>query len=166
MLFRSPSLTKHGWLWLTPVSADVASYSAPLVLAGVVITFFIGRLLLRRNANPVRRSAPWDCGFGPLNARMQYTAAAFAQPIRRVFGGVWKVQEQIDVTHASAPATLVSGVRHQLHISDWSWLKLYEPIGRLVLTGARHIGRLHSGHIRTYLMYSFATLLLLLWIVT
>lgn len=161
-----PSLTAHGWLWLTPVSADVASYSAPLVLAAVAITFIVGRLLLRRNASPVRRSAPWDCGFGPLNARMQYTATAFAQPIRRVFGGVWKVQEQVEVTHSSAPATLVSGVRHQLHISDWSWLKLYEPIGRLVLSGARHIGRLHSGHIRTYLMYSFATLLLLLWIVT
>jgi hypothetical protein len=97
---------------------------------------------------------------------MQYTAAAFAQPIRRVFSGVWKVQEQIDVTRASAPVTLVSGVRHQLLIADWSWIKLYEPIGRLVLAGARHIGRLHSGHIRTYLMYSFATLLLLLWIVT
>ena len=162
----SPSLTVHGWLWLTPVSADVASYSAPLVLAAMVLTFFIGRLLLRRNANPIRRSAPWDCGFGPLNARMQYTATAFAQPIRRVFAGVWKVQEQVDVTHASAPASLVSGVRHQLHIADWSWLKLYEPIGRLVLTGARHIGLLHSGHIRTYLAYSFATLLLLLWIVT
>ncbi|MEK7303828.1 MAG: hydrogenase 4 subunit B, partial [Pseudomonadota bacterium] len=161
-----PSLTAHGWLWLTPVSADVASYSAPLVLAAIVITFIVGRLLLRHNANPIRRSAPWDCGFGPLNARMQYTAAAFAQPIRRVFSGVWKVQEQVEVAHASAPATLVSGVRHQLHIADWSWLKLYEPIGHLVLTGARHIGHLHSGHIRTYLMYTFATLLLLLWIVT
>ena len=159
-------MTTYGWLWLTPVSADVASYSAPLVLAAIVITFIVGRLLLRRNANPIRRSAPWDCGFGPLNSRMQYTAAAFAQPIRRVFAGVWKVQEQVDVTHASAPTSLVSGVRHQLHIADWSWLKLYEPIGRLVLTGARHIGLLHSGHIRTYLMYSFATLLLLLWIVT
>ena len=162
----SPNLTQHGWLWLTPVSADVASYSAPLVLAAMVITFFIGRLLLRRNANPVRRSAPWDCGFGPLNARMQYTAAAFAQPIRRVFSGVWKVQEQVEITHASAPGSLVSGVRHQLNIADWSWFKLYEPIGRLVLAGARHIGRLHSGHIRTYLMYTFATLLVLLWIVT
>ena len=36
----------------------------------------------------------------------------------------------------SAPATLVSGIRHQLHINDWSWFKLYEPIGRLVLAGA------------------------------
>ncbi len=162
----SPNLTAHGWLWLTPVSADVASYSAPLVLAAIAITFIVGRVLLRRNASLIRRSAPWDCGFGSLNARMQYTATAFAQPIRRVFAGVWKVQEQVDVTYASAPASLVSGVRHQLHIADWSWLKLYEPIGRLVLTGARHIGLLHSGHIRTYLMYSFATLLLLLWIVT
>lgn len=161
-----PSLTAHGWLWLTPVSAEVASYSAPLVLAAIAITFVVGRVLLRRKANPIRRGAPWDCGFGPLNARMQYTATAFAQPIRRVFGPVWKVQEQVEVTHAEAPATLVTGVRHQLHISDWSWFKLYEPIGRLVLAGARRIGRLHSGSIRTYLMYSFATLLLLLWIVT
>lgn len=160
------SLTARGWLWLTPVSADVASYSAPLVLAAIASIFFIGRIFLRHKANPIRRSAPWDCGFGPLNSRMQYTAAAFAQPIRRVFAGVWKVQEQVDVTHADAPASLVSDVRHQLHITDWSWLKLYEPIGRLILAGARRIGRLHSGHIRTYLMYSFATLLLLLWIVT
>ena len=161
-----PSMTAHGWLWLTPVSADVATYSAPLVLAAIVIIFLIGRGLLRRNANPVRRSAPWDCGFGPLNTRMQYTSVAFAQPIRRVFGGVWKVQEQVDVTHSDASATQVSTVRHQLHISDWSWLKLYEPIGHWVLAGARHIGRLHSGSIRIYLMYSFATLLVLLWIVT
>ena len=161
-----PSLTARGWLWLTPVSAEVASYSAPLVLAAILITWFVGRLLLRRKTNPIRRSAPWDCGFGPLNARMQYTAAAFAQPIRRVFAPVWKVQEQVEVTRAEAPATLVNSIRHQLHISDWSWFKLYEPIGRLVLAGARRIGRLHSGSIRTYLMYSFATLLLLLWIVT
>jgi formate hydrogenlyase subunit 3/multisubunit Na+/H+ antiporter MnhD subunit len=159
-------MTAHGWLWLTPVSAEVASYSAPLVLAAIALTFLVGRLLLRRNANPIRRGAPWDCGFGPLNTRMQYTAAAFAQPIRRVFAGVWKVQEQVEVTRASAPATLVTGIRHQLHVHDWSWSKLYEPIGRLVLDGARRIGLLHSGSIRTYLMYSFATLLLLLWIVT
>jgi hypothetical protein len=159
-------MTAHGWLWLTPVSADVASYSAPLVLAAIAITFVVGRLLLRRNANPIRRSAPWDCGFGPLSARMQYTGTAFVQPIRRVFGGVWKVQEQIDVTRAAAPATVVTGIRHQLHIGDWSWHKLYEPIGHLVLAGARRIGRLHSGSIHTYLMYSFATLLLLLWIVS
>lgn len=162
----TPSMTAHGWLWLTPVSADVASYSAPLVLVAIAITFLIGRGLLRRNANPVRRSPPWDCGFGPLNTRMQYTSAAFAQPIRRVFGGAWKVQEQIDVTHTDASATQVSAIRHQLHISDWSWLKLYEPIGHWVLAGARQIGRLHSGSIRVYLMYSFATLLVLLWIVT
>jgi NADH:ubiquinone oxidoreductase subunit 5 (subunit L)/multisubunit Na+/H+ antiporter MnhA subunit len=162
----SPSMTAHGWLWLTPVSADVASYSAPLVLAAIAITGLVGRVLLHRRANPVRRGAPWDCGFGPLNSRMQYTSTAFAQPIRRVFGPVWKVQEQIDVTRAAAPATIVTGIRHQLHIHDWSWLKLYEPAGRLVLAGARRIGHLHSGSIRTYLMYSFATLLLLLWIVT
>jgi formate hydrogenlyase subunit 3/multisubunit Na+/H+ antiporter MnhD subunit len=161
-----PSMTAHGWLWLTPVSADVASYSAPLVLAAIAIIALLGRLFLRRGSKPVRRGDPWDCGFGPLNTRMQYTSASFVQPIRRVFGPVWKVQEQIEVTRADTPTSLVTGIRHQLHIHDWSWLGLYEPVGRLVLAGARRIGHLHSGSIRTYLMYSFATLLLLLWIVT
>ncbi len=164
--YTPPSMTAHGWLWLTPVSADVASYSAPLVIGAIAVTSLIGRLWLRRRANPARRGAPWDCGFGPLNSRMQYTSTAFAQPIRRVFGPVWKIQEQVDVTRAPAPATLVTAIRHQLHVLDWSWIRLYEPIGRLVLAGARRIGRLHSGRIRTYLLYSFATLLLLLWIAT
>lgn len=159
-------ITAHGWLWLTPVSADVASYSAPMVLAAIVLVLIVGKLLLRRWRAIERRAAPWDCGFGPLSTRMQYTAAAFAQPIRRVFGPVWKVQEQIEVTQTKTAGTPAQGVRHQLHIHDWSWIKLYEPIARLVLDGARRIGLLHSGSIRTYLMYSFVTLLLLLWIVT
>ena len=160
------SVTAHGWLWLTPVSADIASYSAPLVLVAIAVTFIVGRLLLRRGSQPPRRGPAWDCGFGPLNARMQYTATAFAQPIRRVFAPTWKVQEQVDKQHAAAPATLVTAVRYHLHIGDWSWAALYEPIGRLVLAAARHVGRIQTGSIHIYLMYSFITLLLLLWIVS
>ena len=167
LLGRVPvSTTVHGWLWLTPVSADIASYSAPLVLVAISVTFIIGRLLLRRGSQPPRRGPAWDCGFGPLNSRMQYTATAFAQPIRRVFAATWKVHEQVDKQHATAPATLVTTIRHQLHISDWSWSALYEPIGSVVLAAARRIGRIQTGSIHTYLMYSFMTLLLLLWIVT
>lgn len=78
-----PSATAQGWLWLTPVSPQVASYSAPLVLVAIGITYLLGRLVARREPKP-RRTHAWDCGFGALNSRMQYTSAAFAMPIRRV----------------------------------------------------------------------------------
>ncbi len=161
---RLPSATAHGWLWLTPVSPDIASYSAPLVLLAIALSFFIGRRLLP--ARQVRRTPPWDCGFGPLTNRMQYTSTAFAMPIRRIFAPVWHVQEQVEVTRrheADAPPT---GLRHQLHIEDRTWLALYEPIGHYVIGAARAIGLIQTGSVRTYLLYSFLTLLFLLWIVT
>ncbi len=157
-----PSATAQGWLWLTPVAPEVASYSAPLVLLAIMITFVIGRLLLRRKAKPARRGAPWDCGFGPLNARMQYTSSAFSQPIRRVFAPTWKIEEPIEVRREAGALGRALSLRHQLHVHDWSWLKGYLPIGRLVLGAARRIGHIQTGSIHTYLLYSFVTLLVLL----
>lgn len=157
-----PNATAHGWLWLTPVSADVASYSAPLVLAGIALALVVGRVLLRPGT--IRRTPAWDCGFGPLTARMQYTATAFAMPIRRVFEPAWNVDEQVEV--GRGPTALVTHIKHQLHIGDRSWPTLYAPIGRFVLAAARRVGRIQTGSIRVYLLYSFLTLLLLLWIVT
>jgi formate hydrogenlyase subunit 3/multisubunit Na+/H+ antiporter MnhD subunit len=161
-----PSATAQGWLWLTPVAPEVASYSAPLVLLAIMITFVIGRLLLRRKAKPARRAAPWDCGFGPLNARMQYTSSAFSQPIRRVFAPTWKIEEPIEVRREAGALGRALSLRHQLHVHDWSWLKGYLPIGRLVLGAARRIGHIQTGSIHTYLLYSFVTLLVFLWIIS
>jgi len=161
-----PSATAQGWLWLTPVAPEVASYSAPLVLLAIIITFVIGRLLLRRKAKLARRAAPWDCGFGPLNARMQYTSSAFSQPIRRVFAPTWKIEEPIEVRREAGVLGRALSLRHQLHVHDWSWLKGYLPIGRLVLGAARRIGYIQTGSIHTYLLYSFVTLLVFLWIIS
>ncbi len=160
-----PSATAHGWLWLTPVSAEGASYSAPLVLAAIVLVFGIGWLLLHRRAR-ARRGYPWDCGYGALSNRMQYTATAFAQPIRRIFAPVWQIREEIQIARDPRAPALVREVRHHLHVLDWSWTQAYEPFGRLVLLAARRIGVIQTGNIRTYLLYSFLTLLLLLLVVS
>jgi len=113
----------------------------------------------------VRRGAPWDCGFGPLNSRMQYTAAAFAMPIRRIFRPVWRIDEQLERTVDSASGR-VTGLRHSLTIGDRAWTLLYEPLGRWVLLAARRVSRMQTGNIRGYLAYSFFTLLFLLWLIS
>ena len=160
------SATAAGWMWLTPLSAKTASYSAPLVFIAIIAIAVIAFLLLRPRAAQIRRGYPWECGYGEVNSRMQYTGTAFSQPIQRIFAPVWKIHEQIDEKrHPSQPLQVLS-IRHQLQALDKSWSALYEPIGRLVLAGARRIGLLQTGSVHTYLAYSFFTLLFLLWVVT
>jgi len=161
-----PSAAAQGWLWLTPISPQVASYSAPFVLLAIAVVHGLGYLFLKRGAIPALRVDPWDCGFGHLTQRMQYTSTAFSQPIRRVFGGVWKVEEQVDTLASAGPIPRVTSLHYSLHTQDWSWLRCYVPIGRLVLAAANRIGFIQTGNIHTYLKFSFVTLLVFLWIVS
>ena len=158
-----PETTAQGWLWLTPVSPEVASYGAPMVLFGISLAWLLAWLWIhpRRRRFPVRIGPSWDCGFGPLNPRMQYTATAFTMPIRRIFGPVWPKKE-----HYHPPAKAGGKGRYHLHIGDWAWLKLYEPIGRLLLRAAKRMAMIQGGNIRAYLTYSFFTLIVLLWVVS
>ncbi len=161
-----PSAAAHGWMWLTPISPRVASYSAPLVLVGILLFALVAYAWLRVRAVNIRRGDPWDCGFGSLNSRMQYTGTAFSMPIQRIFAPVWDLKVDVEETMTPAQPLRTEGIRHQLQVHDKSWSRLYEPIGRLVLAAARRIGLIQTGSIHTYLAYSFFTLILLLWVVT
>jgi formate hydrogenlyase subunit 3/multisubunit Na+/H+ antiporter MnhD subunit len=163
--------TRQGWLWLTPIAPEVASYSAPLVALGVLVALGAWGLVYvtlreRRRRRPVPRREPWDCGFGAVGPRMQYSATAFAMPIRQIFRPVWRLHEEsvreMDPRLPTRPAQL----RYLVHAEDPSWHLFYVPIERLVLAAARRIGRIQTGHLRHYLTYSFLTLVILLWLIT
>lgn len=162
--------TAGGWLWLTPVAPQVASYSAPLVLAGIALAGLAISWTRRRQrrTHPVRREAPWDCGFGGLQPRMQYTGTAFAMPVRRVFAPLWQLHENVEALtpDSVAPGERSVRLRHTLQIEDRCWAWLYLPPVRWIHASARQVARLQTGRIRSYLVHSFITLLVLLWVVT
>ena len=92
---------------------------------------------------------------------MQYTASAFAMPIRRIFAPVWPMHGGYQPPSAADP-----GGRYQLHIGDWAWSKFYQPLGRLISAMARRLAIIQGGNIRAYLAYSFFTLIVLLLVVS
>ena len=151
----------NGWLWLTPVSPQTASYGALAVFFGIVVSWLIVFIFLHpiRRDNSIRIAPAWDCGFGPLNSRMQYTASAFAMPIRRIFSFVWLIFEKVE------PAGPGKAPRYILRIGDRLWLLLYIPIGKIMLKIAERTARIQGGNLRVYLCYSFFTLLFLLWVI-
>ncbi len=152
---------ERGWLWLTPISPAVASYAPLLVVVGLLLAWWLTALLLRRGGvREVARGDAWDCGFGTRDARTQYTATAFAQPFTRVFGMLFRVEAGLRQEEgATAP-------RYLIQVGDRLWGWLYEPIQRLVLNGGRLASHLQSGHLRHYLGWTLATLLLLLWVIS
>jgi hydrogenase-4 component B len=150
--------TAHGWLWLTPVSPETASYGAPLVAVTLFVALALGLWLLGHGIRRVRRCDAWDCGFGPPNPSMQYTATGFAQPIRREYGLLFHIEEGVEKRQDGRR-------RHHLHVRDRAWDVFYQPVARVVENAARQVTRLQSGNVRTYLGWSLATMLVLLWII-
>lgn len=155
----------HGWTWLTPVAHGQddplysASYSAPLVLVSLLVVWGLTAWLLRRGkVKTVKRCEPWDCGFAYPNSRMQYTGTAFSQPFRRVFGGLFNVDERVEQEGRQR--------RYLLQVGDRAWDLFYLPVARLVQLAARQVALLQSGSIRSYLAWSLGTLVLLLWIIS
>lgn len=155
-----PQATAQGWLWLTPISSDTASYSAPLLIFLLALVAAVVAWTLRRGtARRVRRCDAWDCGFVVPTAHMQYTATAFAQPIRRVFGLLFHIEEAVDQREGGDE-------RHHLSVGDRAWGLFYLPVAAVVESAARRVVRLQSGNIRVYLGWTLSTLLVLLWIIS
>jgi NADH:ubiquinone oxidoreductase subunit 5 (subunit L)/multisubunit Na+/H+ antiporter MnhA subunit len=157
------------WLWITPIakSAEQASYAPILVLIGACIAGGFTFWYLRRNPETVlRRAETWDCGFGGLTPRMQYTSSAFTMPIRRIFAKAWIIDEHVNKDFDGAMKQNVAAVHYSLHIQDHCWPWLYQPLERGVNNLAKQVGRIQTGNIRTYLGYSFVTLLLLLLVIS
>ena len=89
---------------------------------------------------------------------MQDTAEGFGQPIRNIFQSFFAIERELPTPFDAAP-------RYRIAISDRIWCRLYEPIAGWARRLADTIAMLQQGRIAAYLLYSFATLLLLLAVV-
>jgi hydrogenase-4 component B len=160
-----PQVSALGWLWLSPVAQEVASYSPFFVLVGILLTVWACYQLFYRRSGRLeaRRADPWDCGFGGLNARMQYSSTGFAMPFRRIFQPVFDVDESIKEQKTGPGGFKTESLHYQLQVSDRSWAYVYQPVARSVIALSRWVSRIQTGNIRTYIAYSFFTLLILLW---
>jgi NADH:ubiquinone oxidoreductase subunit 5 (subunit L)/multisubunit Na+/H+ antiporter MnhA subunit len=151
-----------GWMWLTPSSPERASYSAPLVFGVILAVVAVTYLLLHVRRAAIRRAPLWDCGFERITPRMQYTATAFAMPIRRVLGFLFDIREQTELVSPQNHPVMADTLRYRLRIRDRFWGWFYAPLADAAFWVARRVGKLQQGRIQVYLLYSFVTLIVLL----
>lgn len=148
--------TASGWMFLSPVDTERASYSPVYFLLAVLSVMLVTGLVVRHFYHGRMRRAPaWDCGFPAQTARMQDTAEGFGQPIRRIFEPFFKIESEM-------PSAFDTHPRFHSRSDDRLWFALYLPVKRATEQLSALVSLLQHGRIHVYLMYMFVTLIVLL----
>ena len=145
--------------WMTPIASNQASYSGLWLWLGLLLVIGATFVLVRRFYHGrARRTPAWDCGYPWQTPRMQDSSEGFGQPIRHLFGPVFRMERQL-------PSPADAQPQYRVKVEERFWHALYLPLARLVQRLAERVTILQGGRLAIYLLYSFMTLLLLLvWV--
>jgi hydrogenase-4 component B len=126
-------------------------FAALLPLVGGILTML---LMIRRR---VRYAPTWVCGSTPT-VRTQYTATAFSKPLRRIFAFVLFPEHQKRLEVGSSP-WLPRSIEYRTSTA-YVFDDLMRAIAARLLLVSRGGRRMQSGHLRLYLAYAVAVLIL------
>ncbi|MEI7831646.1 MAG: proton-conducting transporter membrane subunit [bacterium] len=134
-----------------------------ILLVATVSAITLGVTALARGQK-TKRYITWECGFGTLNARMQYSAASFAQPIARLFGGLYNYVMRIDRRGRNRrhfSEEISATMTHEPYLET----RVYNPMLHLIRRlASAFLMRLQAGSIHQYLLYMLLVLALLFWV--
>jgi hydrogenase-4 component B len=138
--------------------------SPTLAALGLLIILGLAPLalwLLRVNGKR-RVSDTWGCGRIGQTPRMEYTATAFAEPLRRVFAELYRPTQELTIDFHPESKYFVQSIEYRSEITPWFERSLYDPFLGLMRFAARQVRRLQAGSLHLYLMYVTVVLVILL----
>ena len=157
---RMPAQFGAQWFSIVPIAASRSSYDGLLVFLFMVMSGTLAAFAIHRLASDRLRRAPaWDCGYPDPSPVTQYSAASFAQPIRRVFGTtVFHARELVEM----APPNDSRPARLTVELHDLVWEDIYAPLVAGISSLADRLNGLQFLTIRQFLALVFCTLVALL----
>ena len=157
---RIPAQAGFPWFPVVPIAASRSSYDGLVVFVFIAVASLLAAVAIHRLASRAMRRAPaWDCGYPEPSARTQYTAASFAQPLRRIFGAVvFQAREHLVMPPPGDRKPAV----FRVELRDPAWEQIYAPIAAAVGVATERLNHLQFLTIRRYLSIVFAALVLLL----
>ena len=137
------------------------SVLAPTWLAIALPAYAIATAVLVKLLRPsVRRAPAWTSGALVAPARVQYTPAAYSNPIRVVLRTAYGFRRQLEPIDAGSRAP----ERYRLDSRMVPFFEhyLYLPIAALALRASEQARRLQSGRLSMYVLYTLIVVLVVL----
>jgi hydrogenase-4 component B len=149
---------------LTLVLPATAGVIAPAVLAGGLALVAAGVVVaVRLGADRrLRVGDTWGCGRIGQTPRMEYTATAFAEPLRRVFAELYRPTEDLAIDFHPESRYFVQSIAYRSAVHPWFERLLYAPVVGLLRRTAFRIRWLQGGSLHLYLLYMVLALIALL----
>jgi hydrogenase-4 component B len=138
---------------------------APAVLAVALVLAPIGVLAAFRWGPVDRRlrvGDTWGCGRIGQTSRMEYTATAFAEPLRRVFAELYRPTEDLSIDFHPESKYFVQSIAYRSEVQPWVERLLYAPVVSFVRMTAFRVRWLQAGSLHLYLLYMIVALVVLL----
>jgi hypothetical protein len=93
---------------------------------------------------------------------MQYTAAAFAEPLKRVFSELYRPSEDVNIEVHPESRYFIRGITYESEVRPWIERVVYGPWLALVGRLGRAARGMQTGSVHLYLAYLCAALIALL----
>ena len=138
--------------------------SAPLLAVGLAVLLTLVPLALRILGadQRLRVGDTWGCGRIGQTPRMQYTATAFAEPLRRIFAELYRPTRDLSIDFHPASKYFVQSIEYRSEIHPWFERVLYGGLVLVLRATARWVRRLQGGSLHLYLLYMTLAFLVLL----
>lgn len=162
-IIGTPAALVFDWN-LVQANNTFAAVSPLWIALGLAIGMALIPLVLRvLGANTRRRYyETWGCGRAVQTARFEYTATAFANPFKRVFGILYRPVRKLDIEFHPESRFFVRTIHYRNQARSLVEETLYRPVLRAVNWLAREARVIQSGNVHTYLLYIFVGLIVLL----
>ena len=154
----------------TPINAidtvvmGVVSPLSYIVIAALLVCFiFLFLFIVRRGLlwkREIRQVGTWDCGYARPQARMQYTASSFAQPIVDFFKDILRTHKSVHKIDKYFPKDF----SYQTKTADLFGETIFKPALDIVHKLAEKLTFIQHGQLQIYILYILATLIaLFIW---
>ena len=157
----SPATAAHSGLPLQAAWFAIAG-AAILVVAVALFLYLRRRHTRGRHARfPTDIGPTWGCGYLRPTPRMQYTASSFGDMLGSLAGPLIRTRITLGGIAGVAPAV----VRFQYQPEEAILNRVIQPVFNVAGIAFSFIRRLQHGEVQIYILYIFATLLMLmLWV--
>jgi hydrogenase-4 component B len=140
-----------------------------MLFIGAVLASFYGFafLAMREVANRRERiTETWGCGFPVQNAKMEYTASGFSEPIVTIMKGIFRTQKKNERTFQDPKNVIFKEGKAEIHLLNFFEERLYIPVANCVRKVSLKVNNLQRGDLDLHVAYAFVVIvvcLLIIW---
>jgi hydrogenase-4 component B len=157
-LSAAGSMQVSAGLWIA-APRQLGQISPALIAAMLGLLVAAGLLLVTGARRRLRVAPTWGCGRIVQTARMEYTATAFAEPLRRVFAELYRPTEDLAISSHPDSRYFIKAIAYRSEVRPWIENAIYTPVIQLARRWSTHVRRLQGGSAHLYLLYLIAALI-------